>query len=151
MADDGRDIIRQFLNNLGLGSETDWAIQQIIDGSSPERVQIELEKRPAFQTRFPGYQQLQQEGRAISVAQWLSYEDTARGIFKAAGIPEAAYDEPGDIAKFITNNVSVAELQQRTQMAKDAVAYDYDPEMMRQLVAATNRVSQRGFDPSTVS
>lgn len=128
---DARDLIRQYLADLGLTSETDWAIEQVIAGRSPEAVQIDLEARPAFQARFPGYQQLKQAGKAVSVNQWLAYETQARQVLRGAGLPEGFYDQPEDFAKFIVNDVSVAELQQRTQMAEDAVYREYDVEGAR--------------------
>lgn len=123
---DARDLIRQYLADLGLGSETDWAIEQIVAGRSPEAVQIDLEARPAFQARFPGYQQMRQAGKAVSVAQWVAYENQARGLLKAAGLPAGFYDAPEDFARFITNDVSVNELQQRVMMAEDAAYKSYD-------------------------
>jgi len=123
---DARDLIRQYLLDLGLDSETDWAIEQVIEGRSPEAVQIDLESRPAFQARFPGYQQMKQAGKAVSVAQWIAYENQARGLMKAAGLPAGFYDQPEDFARFITNDVSVTELQQRVIQAEDAAYKSYD-------------------------
>lgn len=123
---DARDLIRSYLADLGLDSESDWAVEQIIAGRSPEAVQIDLEGRPAFQARFPGYQQMKQAGKAVSVAQWLAYENQARGLLKAAGLPAGFYDSPEDFARFITNDVSVTELQQRVMQAEDAAYRQYD-------------------------
>lgn len=123
---DARDLIRQYLLDLGLDSESDWAIEQIVAGRSPEAVQIDLETRPAFQARFPGYAQMKQAGKAVSVAQWIAYENQARGLMKAAGLPAGFYDQPEDFARFITNDVSVTELQQRVIQAEDAAYREYD-------------------------
>lgn len=128
---DARDLIRDYLDTLGLGSENDWAVQQLIEGRSMDAVQIDLEKRPAFQARFPGYTQMKKDGKAFSVNEWLAYERTGRQFFGAAGVDPQLYDNPRFWSKFITQEVSVAELQQRVQMYEDSVKHNYDQEQAR--------------------
>ena len=121
MPSDARDLIRAYLASLDLSSEEDWAIEQLIEGRSPEAVQIELETRPAFQVRFPIYQQLKAEGRAMSVNAILAYEEQWRQLMHVAGVPmDAGVNETSYIQQRILGGVSINEASQRvqTEMAK---------------------------------
>ena len=101
-----------------------WGIQI----ESPNDAQWEqwLFQQPEFEQRFPGLNAMRQSGRAVTPNEWVQYEKQAVGLLRAAGLPVSFYDQPEDIGKFITNDVSVAELQQRVQMAQQAVYNDFD-------------------------
>lgn len=126
-----QDYIQGLLDAYGLGSLTPWAWQQIVDGASPEQVIQSLRQTPEYAARFPGMDQLRAQGKAISENEWISYEQAVRGILHAAGVPPETYDQPQDIARWITADVSVAELQQRVALADQTVSQMYSPEFLR--------------------
>lgn len=130
---DARDLLRAYLTDLGLDSEIDWSLEQLIEGRSAEAVQLDLERRPAFAARFPGFAELQRAGKAISVNEWISYEKTTRGLMRARGIPTELYDSAEDIAKFIRNEVSVAEIQQRIDATADLLDREVDTQAFEDL------------------
>lgn len=115
-----KDQINTLLNQYGLSSLADWAWQRILDGDSPDQVYLKLLDTDAYKARFPGMETLREKGRAISENEWISYEKTASQLMKAAGLPAGFYDQPSDFGRFITNDISVAELQQRIQQAEQA-------------------------------
>ena len=119
---DARDLIRAYLASLGLSSEEDWAIEQLVEGRSVEAVQIDLENRQAFQTRFPIYRQMQLEGRAVTVPEILAYEDQWRQLLHSAGVPaDSAFNEVGYIQARIAAGVSINEAAQRIQTEMNKV------------------------------
>ncbi len=79
-----------------------------------------MTEQPAFNKRFPAYKILAQRGEAMSPAEMVAYEQSAKQIFHAAGLPQGFYDTPDDLAKFMVNNVSASELQSRVQLAQSA-------------------------------
>lgn len=122
----GRAIVADFLAQFGLSELADWAwgqYKQLGGGAAAlNQIQIDMVNQSAFKARFPAYDELAKRGHAMSPAAMLSYEATARQIFHDAGLPLSFYDQPDDIAKFLVNDVSSAELQSRVQRAQTAVA-----------------------------
>ena len=117
-------ILNQFLEQFGLGSLAAWAWGEYTNAGGGDlgmqTVQAQIVTRPEFKTRFPAYDTLVKQGRAMSPAQMLDYENQARAIFHSAGLPTGFYDTPDDFAKFMTNDVSPTELQNRVQIAQTA-------------------------------
>jgi hypothetical protein len=120
-----RNIIQTFLQRYGLGSLVNWAWNTYIQAGGGtvgmDAITAELPNTSQFKHRFPAYDQLAKEGRAMSIDEMLSYEQTARQIFHAAGLPAGFYDQPQDFAKFMLADVSTSELQQRVQDEQTAV------------------------------
>lgn len=130
---DARSVVRSYLESIGLGTETDWYLNEKVLGRSDSAIQFDLQQRQAFKTRFPGFDQLQKEGRAITVPQWLAYESQARQVFRSEGVPTEVLNAmgPADWSKYILNNISVQELQQRVQLNKQSLAGQYNLEEAR--------------------
>lgn len=125
-------IIEAALANLGLRSLARWAWTQHKRGVPIEQIFLEMRERPEYQARFPGIDVLRKKGRAISESQWIEYERSAAQMFRAAGLPSGFYDRPNDFSKFITGEVSLAELQDRVQTYTQA-AFAQPPELRNQL------------------
>jgi hypothetical protein len=91
---------------------------------SPNDAQYEqwIFAQPEFESRFPGLNAMRQTGRAPSAAEWVQYEKQAVGMLRGAGIPPTFWDTPEDIGRLITNEVSLAEVQQRVAFATEAAA-----------------------------
>lgn len=136
--DGGRSLLAKALDQYGLSNLTDWAYAQMIKGVSMDQIMLDLAKTPEYKARFPAMEQLSASGRAISEAQYIGYENAVRGIMRNSGLPPEFYNEPGDFASLLTNDVSVAEVEQRVNNAytkiamapqdvKDAFAHMYGP------------------------
>lgn len=116
-------IITGFLEQYGLGGLANWAWEQYKNGAPLEQIFLEIRKRPEYKARFPAMEALAKQGRAISEAEYIEYERSVIGIFHAAGLPKGFYDQPGDFTKFLSQNISPAELQGRVE-AYLTLAYD---------------------------
>jgi hypothetical protein len=65
-------------------------------------------------TKYPELRLRREAGRTpMSIAQIRDYRDQTRQLFRAAGLPEGFYDTPEDFTKFIVNDVSLPELNDR--------------------------------------
>ncbi len=117
-------IVANFLKQYGLQSLGAWAwarYAQLGGGAGAfQQIAVEMVEQPQFLKRFPAYKILAERGEAMSPAEMISYEQTARQIFHAAGIPQGFYDSPDDLARFMVNDVSASELQSRVQLAQGA-------------------------------
>lgn len=123
---DAQAYVTGLLSDYGLGSLTDWLWSQIQSGATDDQIVQSLRQTPEYAARFPGLDQMRREGRAISENQWIAYESTARQLMRARGIPADYYSSPADLAKFIVNDVSVAELQQRIDQAASTIDNHFD-------------------------
>lgn len=113
------------LESWGLGDLVDWAWQQLTSGASNEQVMLSLREQPAYKTRFAGNEARKAQGlQPLSEAQYLAYETQARQMMRAAGLPTELFDKPDDFARYIANDVSVAELSERVQIASTYAAND---------------------------
>lgn len=123
---DAQAYIASFLREYGLESLSDWAWQRIIAGDSPTIIVQELYKRPEFRSRFPAYFARRDRGLApMSPAQIVDYENRARQLFRQYGIPEGFWDTTEELQEFITNDLSLAELNDRIQLAAQ-IYFDTD-------------------------
>lgn len=127
-----RGFINATLASFGLGSLSPLVWQKYLNGEDLNQIMLEIRSTPQYQARFPAMADLQKQGRAISEADYISYERTAAGLMRAYGLPVGFYDQPKDIAKFITNNVSVSELEERLKLASQA-QYQAPPEVRNEL------------------
>ena len=108
------------LAKYGLASLGTWAWDSFTGGAALEQIMLDLRDRPEYKTRFAGLDALRASGRGITEAQWINYEQSAASLMRAKGLPEGFYDGPEDFAKFITGEVSLAELDDRLTMAQNA-------------------------------
>lgn len=117
-------IVTNFLAQYGLSSLANWAwsrYAQLGGGSNAlQQISVEMTQQPAFNKRFPAYKTLAERGEAMSPAEMINYEQTAKQIFHSAGLPTSFYDTPDELANFMVNNVSASELQSRVQLAQSA-------------------------------
>jgi len=132
-ARDAVEIIRDTLRQYGLEDLTSEAYNMLIEGSSTEAVVLRLRESERFRERFAGMELRREAGLpAISPAEYISLERSYRQTMMAAGIPEGFYDSPDDLAAFIGNDISQAEMTQRVSMAAAAVQ-SIDPNLKTQL------------------
>lgn len=108
--------LRQLLEGYGLGNLTEWITGKLVGGASETEVTIELYDQPAFKARFPAIEERRKNGfNTVSPAEILAYEDTAKELFKSAGINSAELTSNANIQKLLSSNVSAVELQGRLQ------------------------------------
>ena len=116
-----RAIIQRALDAYGLSGLGDYAWNSYLDGNPIEQIMLDIRDRPEYKARFPAMDYLAQNGRAITENTYIEYERAVANMFRQYGIPEGFYDGPDDFANFLKNDVSVAEIAQRVQLAADSV------------------------------
>jgi hypothetical protein len=107
--------IEKILEDYGLpASLADWAWERIVNGDSQEQIALDLRETNEFRQRFPAIAAREAAGLPpISPAEYVAYERTAGQLLRQAGLPPGFYDDRSDFTELLTNDVSVAELNQR--------------------------------------
>jgi hypothetical protein len=116
-------LIRRVLDQAGLGSLYNWAVQQMINGAFEDENQLYFALRDTqeFQTRFRGLLERERNGLPpISVQEALAYENQAYQLYRQADFPPGFYDSTDDFQDLIARNVGFNELQQRVALFTEA-------------------------------
>lgn len=127
-------MIRNVLAQYGLpDSLAEWAKQELIAGKGNAEILLDLRQRPEFKAEFPEIDARQKAHLApLNPGDIIAYRQQARQIMSAAGLPAGFYDSKDDFAKFISNDVSINELNDRVNLAKQAT-YQADPLVLKRL------------------
>jgi hypothetical protein len=134
------DLLYQQFNQYGLAALVTPLKDLITSGASPSEFTIKLRESDAYKKRFSANQARIQKGlAAISEAEYLGLEDQYQNIMRNYGLP-AEYYTRGDMGvqegfnKFIANDVSAAELEDRVMTAQSRVL-NANPEVLASLKA----------------
>ena len=128
---DANAILQQTLNQYGLGSMSQWAWNEITNGSSADQVLNDLYQTPQFAQRFPGIIARQNAGLPpISPSDYIAYEDQAKQLENQYGLPQGMLSDPNRLGTLIGQDVSMSELTDRVQNGYAAV--QYAPPQVRQ-------------------
>lgn len=135
--------LKGILDQYGLGTLSQFVITELTAGRSQDEIALDLQQTSEFKTAFPEIAQRKAAGLpAISPGEIVSYRNSAIQLMRAAGLPQGFYDSPQDVQQLIGNDVSLSELNDRINAAKDAT-YTLDP-------AAQNRLYQEfGLAPGS--
>jgi hypothetical protein len=132
------DLLLQQFNQYGLGALVEPLKGLITSGASPAEFTIKLRETDAYKKRFAANQARIQKGlTAISEAEYLGLEDQYQNIMRNYGLPESYYAR-GEMGtqegfnKFIANDVSAAELEDRVMTAQNRVI-NANPEVLASL------------------
>lgn len=117
-------VFRTLLRNWGFndsdtGALSEWAWQQILNGSGEAEVENGLYEHDIFKREYPEYEARRKSGLPISVEDILGYRQTVADVMKYFDIAQF-YDGDGikDITrKLITNGVSASEATDRVSGA----------------------------------
>jgi hypothetical protein len=134
------DLLYSQFNQYGLGSLVTPLRELITSGASPSEFTIKLRESDAYKRRFSANSQRIAKGlAAISEAEYLGLEDQYQNIMRNYGLP-AEYYARGEMGiqegfnKFIANDVSAAELEDRVMTAQSRVL-NANPEVLASLKA----------------
>lgn len=104
------------LQQYGLGGMLDWVRGKLIAGASEAEIQLELYDQPAFQARFPAIKARMDKGLTpVSVSEILEYETRGRELMRQAGLTGNQYTSSAYLQGLMTQDVSLAEVQERLQ------------------------------------
>ena len=118
-------IVRQFLARYDLQSLEGFALDALRrNGNNLQLTLLELEDTPEFKERFQANEERRKLGlSALSPEEIIRYEQQARGVLRRAGLPSGFYDQFDDFVKFIVDDVSISELQERVNLGFERVAF----------------------------
>lgn len=126
-------VLMATLEQYGLGSLSETLKNMILQGLDKDTIWLQLQQTNEWKQRFAGNEMLAQQGLGVlSPAEYLATERSYAQIMKNYGLPAGFYDDPSDFAKWIGNNVSAAELQQRVSAYADLAGRE-DPAIVDQL------------------
>jgi hypothetical protein len=134
------DLLYSQFKQYGLETLVEPLKGLITSGASPAEFTIKLRDTDAYKKRFAANQARIQKGlAAISEAEYLGLEDQYQNIMRNYGLPESYYAR-GEMGtqegfnKFIANDVSAPELEDRIMTAQNRVI-NANPEVLASLKA----------------
>jgi hypothetical protein len=134
------DLLYSQFKQYGLEALVEPLKGLVTSGASPSEFTIKLRESDAYKKRFSANAARIQKGlTAISEAEYLGLEDQYQNIMRNYGLP-AEYYTRGDMgiqegfSKFIANDVSAAELEDRIMTAQSRVL-NANPEVLASLKA----------------
>ncbi len=121
----GRDsaaALNQIFASYGLETLGPKIVDFIKNGYSADTVSLLLQDTSEYKQRFAANDVRLKKGLpALSPAEYLATEKSYRQIMQAAGVPSGFYDQPQDFQKFLEDDKSPQEIQQRVQDAQDFI------------------------------
>jgi hypothetical protein len=126
-------ILRDQMEDYGLGELYDFAYEMIMNGSQPAAVMIQLQDEPAYKDRFKAMADRIANGYGpISPGDYIANEREYKTLLEQAGLPVEVFGSKEDIEAYIANDVAPDELEWRIGMAVTATE-SADPEIKKQL------------------
>jgi hypothetical protein len=132
------NILKEQFDQYGLGSLVDGIKGLLTDGTPPSEFALRLRQTDAYKTRFKANEARISAGlSALSPAEYVAMEDQYQNIMRNYGLPSSYYtkDTTGKQAgfeKFLANDVSAAELEDRIATAQQRVL-NSNPETLQAL------------------
>jgi hypothetical protein len=132
------DILYNEFNKYGLGGLVQDVKYLIQSNVSPSQFALELQNTDAYKQRFVANQDRIKAGlKALTPAEYIGLEDQYQNIMRTYGMPASYYtkDTTGKQAgfeKFLANDVSAAELEDRIATAQQRVL-NSNPEVLQAL------------------
>lgn len=112
------NTMKGVLEQMGMMSLYERVVGFVKEGYEPEAVMVLIRTTPEYKTRFPAMDALAAKGRAISEAEYISYEQTASGLERRYGLPQGML--MSSVTQLLTNEVSASELNDRVILASAA-------------------------------
>ena len=132
------DLLLEEFNRYGLGGLVEGIKGLVQENVSPSEFTLRLRQTDAYKKRFAANAQRIAKGLgAISEAEYIGLEDQYQNIMRQYGLPDTYYTK-GDMGrqegfeKFIANDISSVELEDRIQTAQNRVI-NANPEVARAL------------------
>lgn len=149
------DLMNATLASWGLGSLSNVLRQLIIKGdTNPDTLSLELSQTKEYKQRFAANEQRVKNGLSeLKPAEYLALEEGYRQVLQSYGLPKGFYDKNDDFTKFIGNDLSVAELQARVQVAHDQyiAAPDYMKNLWTSYFGTSGEAIAAILDPNTAT
>lgn len=117
---------RANLRLAGLESLADKIDQYIKDDLTPAQVKINIVGTEEYKKRFPGMEALAKAGKAITEKTYIDTERAFDTVLRAHGLDTKLFGTTEQYGKYITNQVSPVEFENRVSIAADRVNKNAD-------------------------
>ena len=119
---DALAALNSLFNSYGIGTLGPKIAEYLQNGYSADTISLLLRETPEYKKRFAANEARRAKGLPVlSPAEYLATETAYRQIMRAAGLPPGFYDTNSDFQKFLENDVSPTEIQQRVTEASNIV------------------------------
>lgn len=109
----------------GLESLASKIIGYIKEGFSSDTMTVMLQDTPEYKTRFAANEARKKAGLAVlSPAEYIATERQYRQVMSQSGMPKGFYDQNSDFQKFLENDMSPSELNDRVKGWQDLAQSD---------------------------
>jgi hypothetical protein len=115
------------MSTYGLSSLMDKIKGWVTDGYEADAIMGLIRDTSEYKARFPAMEALAKKNRAMSEAEYISYEQTAAHYESLFGLPEGMLTGKDMVTKLLSNEVSARELEERATKAS-AAQYELPPE-----------------------
>jgi hypothetical protein len=113
------EIISAQLSSWGLGSLAGKVSDLIREGLSSDAVTLRLQATDEYKQRFAANAARTAKGlAALSPAEYIAAENSYRQVLQSYGLPATFYDSQDDYRRFLENDLSPTELQDRAKVAQ---------------------------------
>lgn len=117
--------IKAQFSAFGLGSLAGKIEEYIKKGYDSNTAYLMLTQTAEYKARFPAMAALAAQGRSITEAEYIGYEQTAAQTEREFGLPSGMLT--GNVTEMLTKNISASEFRQRaTLAASDALTAPQD-------------------------
>lgn len=121
-----REFLQDLFGQLGFSAADVTSLMSSVDGwisegladVGNEAILARFRTTDIYKNRFAGMEALRQRGQAISEAEYVQMERSYRRVLSSYGLPPEFYDNYDDYAKFIANDISANELEDRVSTAQ---------------------------------
>jgi hypothetical protein len=109
----------------GLESLAGKIIDYVKQGFSSDTMAVMLQETPEYKKRFAGNELRKNAGLSVlSPAEYIATERQYRQVMANAGMPKGFYDQTSDFTKFLGNDMSPSELNDRVKSWQDVAQSD---------------------------
>lgn len=116
--DDAWEMLDFYLHDWGLESLSGKARDMLVEGNSPDVITLKLADTDEYKQRFKGNTARRNKNlRVLSPAEYIETERQYHDTLRRNGLPEGFYDQLDDFTRFIENDVSPQELNDRAAAA----------------------------------
>lgn len=114
---DAAAALIQLMSTYGLQSLAGQIITMVKQGFSSDTMSLMLEKTPEYQKRFAANAVRLKKGLPVlSPAEYIQTERSYRAVLSNSGMPKGFYDTQTDFQKFLENDLSPTELNDRVKL-----------------------------------
>lgn len=114
---DAAAALISMFSSYGLQSLAGKIIEMVKQGFSSDTMSLMLEKTPEYQKRFAANAARLKKGLSVlSPGEYIATERAYSQVLTQSGMPKGFYDHQSDYQKFLENDLSPTELQDRVKL-----------------------------------